>query len=70
MDGIEDDQELEDQINNGDKLDKNHLKDEIRKLKSKIKTQGTMSSGDENTKNVNNDLLDEIRDILADGADY
>lgn len=70
MDGIEDDQELEDHINNGDKIDKNHLKDEIRKLKSKINTQGTISSGDENAKNVNNDLLDEIRDILADGADY
>lgn len=70
MDGIEDDQELEDQVNNGDKIDKNHLKDEIRKLKSKINTQGTISSGDENAKNVNNDLLDEIRDILADGADY
>jgi len=70
LDGIEDDQELEDQVNNGDKIDKNHLKDEIRKLKSKINTQGTISSGDENAKNVNNDLLDEIRDILADGADY
>lgn len=68
LNGITDDQELEAQINS-DTMDKNQIKDEIKKLKTKIMTQGTVSTIEDKSKMVNNDLLEEIRDILAEGAD-